>query len=232
MSILPVPRRLDSSRLPHGLDLNGEPTPVMEALAFSTSRKLSEVRAALRQDTVPVAADPKRGRRSSNGVWPQRRWLRGQMLWQAACAEEEGGVMDAEVQAFGLCAGGFVGHAFEAVTPLQVRGAPSQPPKQRDRGGPSHRHGVLTHCALQALEEMNFQGSYYALWWRANRIMRREGHTDQHFQLTFSEGTDPTAREVFEPLGEAEARAYARRTELERVLEGQEANRGDLRCAG
>jgi len=233
LSILPVPKRLDSSRLPPSVNLNGEPTPVMEALVLNTLRTVGEARQSLRQDALPqgalVPSDPRRGGRSSNGVWPQRHWLRGQMLWEAASGDEEACEMDAEVQAFGFCAGGFFGHVFEAIIPRKVGNAPQ---KKRDGSdGPSQRRGVLTHCVLQALEEMNFQGSYYALWWRAISIMRKEGFRDQHFQLTFSDGTDPTCREVFEPLGAAEAMAYKRRADRERILEDREANRGGSGCA-
>merc|ERR1711879_983804 len=85
--------------------------------------------------------------------------------------------------------------------------------------GPSGKRGLLTHCLLQALEEMNFQGSFYALWWHAIRVLRQTGISGQHFQLIFSDGTDPTCREVFEPVTQSEAQAYAKRAELERVIE-------------
>jgi hypothetical protein len=209
MSILPVPQRLDSSRLPAHIDLSAEPTPVLEVLAPGVAMTHIEARQALRErsahDGLPVPSDPKRGIRGSNGIRPERRWLRGKMLWEAAGGEDDVSMMDTEVQAFCLSASGFTGHAYEAV--MAPTGLPAQ-------SAPSQRRGVLTHCALQALEEMNFQGTYYALWWRANHIMRREGHRDQHFQLAFAEGTDPTCREVFEPVGAAEARAYDRRAAL------------------
>jgi len=73
----------------------------------------------------------------------------------------------------------------------------------------------LTHCLLLALEEMNYQGTYYELWWRAVRILREMRIPGQHFQLTFSDGADPTLREAFEPVGAAEARAFARRAQIE-----------------
>jgi len=241
VSMLPVTRRLDSARLPLNLSLEGEPTPVLEALTLGVNRSAADVKRVLRGELpagMPVPAEPKRGARDSQGTWPQLRWLRGQALWDLGGGMEETGAMDAEVQAFALIASGLSGHAYEALVPESDRNGPfssaaksSSPSKSRR--GPSKRRGVLTHCLLAALEEMNFQGSYYALWWRAVRIMRRRGFTDQNFQLTFSDGTDPTCREVFEPVGMAEARAYARREELDEDLldDGEFTHRGQRCCA-
>lgn len=232
LSMLPVSRRLDSARLPAELCLGSEPVPVLEALAFDVALTPAAARRRIKPDApatgMPVPSDPNRGARGSQGVWPSRRWLRGQMFWEAAAGTDEPAAMDADVQAFAFVASGRSGHAYEALLSRKTaRGAPGksgtappqgQAPGPRQKGGPAKRRGVLTHCLHQALEESNFQGTYYALWWRATRVMLSEGYRDQSFQLTFSEGTDPTCREAFAEVGDSEARAFERKAKLDRVL--------------
>mmetsp|Transcript_9745 Transcript_9745/g.18815 ORF Transcript_9745/g.18815 Transcript_9745/m.18815 type:complete len:505 (-) Transcript_9745:31-1545(-) len=217
-SMLPVARRLDSARLPLGVNLNDEPTPMLEPMVFGSVRSRSTVAQALQMEASrPEAQDPRIGRRDSGGAWPKRRWLRGQLLWDAlAGGDEAPAPLETEVQAFAFTASGPGGAAFEVDI---GRG--------RRQNGPSARRGLLTHCLLHALEELNFQGTYYALWWCSLRLLRKLGVTGQHFQLLFADGADPTCREAFEVIGAAEARAYARRSELQQqaLEDGQCTNR-------
>jgi len=73
------------------------------------------------------------------------------------------------------------------------------------RFGPSCRRGVLTHCLLRALEDMNFHGTYYELWLKAVEVLRSQEVTEQELQLTFSDTADPTTCDLFKPLSISEA---------------------------
>jgi len=214
-SMLPVTRRLDSTRIPPGVNLNDEPTPMLEPMVFGSGQSRAAVAQALRLEARrPGVLDPRHGgRRDSGGAWPKKSWLRGQLLWDALVGGDEAPApLEAEVQAFAFTASGPVSVALEVDV---GRG-------KRQRG-PSARRGLLTHCLLHALEELNFQGTYYALWWCAMRRLGQLGVAGQHFQLLFADGADPTCREAFEVIGAAEARAYARRAELQQqVVEGGE----------
>ncbi|CAE8637762.1 unnamed protein product [Polarella glacialis] len=210
VSFLPVSRRLDSAKIPKSVHLDGEPTPVREALVFGVTVSRAEAAQDLQTQASgvlgPPEAEPHRGDRGSRGLVPKPVWVPGGNLFWSSARSQSPAKVEPEVQAFAFAAAGPLGKAFEA----EVR-------SQRNRRGgqPAARRGLLTQCLLQALEEMNYQGSYYALWWRAVRLLRRGGaSSEQHFQLTFSDGTDPTCREAFEAVGAAEARAYAKRAEL------------------
>jgi len=227
VSMLPGPRRLDSGRIPRGVDLRGKPVPVLEALVHGVCKSKADVKTALREKKAATAAgvgiappssgsDKRLGDRGGKDSFPTKRWLRSRLLWEVAAGEEQASGIEAEVQAFLISASGPGGSAFEAHL------GDSRDAVQKQRGpvtelSPVGRRGVLTHCLLRALEELNYQATYYAMWWRAVRILLEANVPEQHFQLVFNDGTDPTTREAFEPVGAAEARAYARRAELEQV---------------
>jgi len=221
-SMLPVSRRLDAARIPASVNLNVEPFPLMEVLAVGVTCSQVAAKAAIAHAT---SADPEAeryyGRRGGKDALPHRRWLRGQLLWDTTAGQNEPFSMHNEVQAFAFMATCPLGEAFEAHMDRRSSG------KVR---GPSGRRGVLTHCILRALEEMNFQGTYYAVWWNAIRIARQAKVGHQFFQLVFSDGADPTLREAFEPVSDAEARAYARRTILEQLPEDSERVHFCSRC--
>eukprot|EP00928_Gymnodinium_smaydae_P064241 TRINITY_DN47636_c0_g1_i1.p1 TRINITY_DN47636_c0_g1~~TRINITY_DN47636_c0_g1_i1.p1 ORF type:complete len:578 (-),score=116.71 TRINITY_DN47636_c0_g1_i1:191-1834(-) len=241
VSLLPVSRRLDSARLPQGLNLDAEPTPVLEALTFGVARSRAEARRAVAaeadaerlaaegwEESNACAAGAAAARRSCNGCFPRRRWLPGRSLWGGTAADKEGDAasMDPEVIAFAFAAAGPGNPAFEAhLDDTAARRA--QTGGSGGRRGPAGRRGLLTHCLLQALDDMNYQGSYYDMWWHALRVLRRTRLAGQQFfQLTFSDGADPTCREALAPVGAAEARAFARRAEMARhaIEDGTEAS--------
>jgi len=205
-SMLPVTRRLDGARIPPGVNLEAEPTPMLEPMVFGSGQNRGAVAQALHVEASrPELLDSRSGRRDCGGARPKKRWLHGQLLWEAlAGGDEAPAPLEAEVQAFAFTASAPGGAALEVDFG-----------KGKRQSGPSARRGLLTHCLLHALEELNFQGTYYALWWCAMRLVRQLGVAGQHFQLLFADGADPTCREAFEVIGAAEARAYARRAELQ-----------------
>jgi hypothetical protein len=85
---------------------------------------------------------------------------------------------------------------------------------------------VLTHCLLRALEELNYQGTYYALWWRAVQLLQETRIHGQHFQLSFNESSNPLVREAFAPVGAAESRVYARRIAMAKRESSENSPRG------
>eukprot|EP00930_Biecheleria_cincta_P074640 TRINITY_DN61853_c0_g1_i1.p1 TRINITY_DN61853_c0_g1~~TRINITY_DN61853_c0_g1_i1.p1 ORF type:complete len:481 (-),score=92.57 TRINITY_DN61853_c0_g1_i1:45-1487(-) len=212
VSMLPVLRRLDSARLPPTLRLDGEPTPVLEAMVFGVTQSREDVVRDLRNGQLgqpPLEAEPHRGDRGCKGLFPRRQWTPGDLLWKGQDEPADDGKIQQEVQAFAFSACGPGGRAFESEDLAS---------KRRRGGRPAARRGLLSQCLLRSLEDLNFQGSYYALWWGAVRLLRQaEAGEGQHFQLTFNDGTDPTCREAFEPIQEAEAKAYLKRAELDRV---------------
>merc|ERR1719387_2450152 len=123
--------------------------------------------------------------------------------------------MDQEVQAFALCSSGCNAPSFEYDSFARKEPRSTLSDRNAECRGNAKRRGVLTHCMLQALDGMNYQGTYYELWWRSMRVARQLDIRHQHFQLTFSDMGDPSTREVFLPVGAAEAQAYAKRLELE-----------------
>lgn len=213
VSMLPVLRRLDSARLPPSLRLDGEPTPVLEAMVFGVTQSREDAVRELRngqQGRPPLESESHRGDRGCKGLHPERQWAPGDLLWKAQDVPADSGKIQQEVQAFAFSACGPGGRAFEAEDLAS---------KRRRGGRPADRRGLLSQCLLRSLEDLNFQGSYYALWWGAVRLLRRaEAGEGQHFQLTFNDGTDPTCREAFEAVQEAEAKAYLKRADLEKVI--------------
>jgi len=62
------------------------------------------------------------------------------------------------------------------------------------------RVGVLTHCLLQALESLQYQGSYLQVWERACQIKRREfASLEQDFQLAYHTGSIPDKQAFLGP---------------------------------
>eukprot|EP00931_Biecheleriopsis_adriatica_P078013 TRINITY_DN51483_c0_g1_i1.p1 TRINITY_DN51483_c0_g1~~TRINITY_DN51483_c0_g1_i1.p1 ORF type:complete len:496 (+),score=103.89 TRINITY_DN51483_c0_g1_i1:217-1488(+) len=226
VSMLPVMRRLDSARLPPSVHLEGEPVPVLEAMTFGVSRSRAEALRELHTSPRPLEVEPHRGDRGSRGTWAKRQWVPGDLFGQTLDSDHSVVSVPPEVQAFAFAAAAPGGQAFEVE---------AQASKTRRGGRPAARRGLLTQCLLRALQDMNYQGSYYALWWRAVRLLRRlEAGKEQQFQLTFNDGTDPTCREAFEPVGEAEARAYKKRAELDQqkalIDDGSQTHRLTARC--
>jgi len=241
--MLPVVRRLDPGRLSPEELFEGEPTPMLDPLVFGVHCTMADAKEELQrlQGLSWEESTSSHAERAANGLWPQKRWLRGGMLWDVAVSVGRGGEpagMDAEVQAFALCSGSYCSPSYEAqVTPAILRGNTGDQNwicQSMVSGADllGSRRGVLTRCLIQAMEEMNYQGAYYELWWKSMHIARREGFRDQNFQLTFSDMADPTSREVFSPVGTAEAQAYLKRSELETVWgpEAYEHNNSGTVC--
>lgn len=217
-TLLPVSRRLDSTRLPElGVFAEVQPDAVPEALALGELRpRTSPPLPPPDEDSHP--AEPNRGCRGPAGVQARKRWFPSRMLWDVTAGEEDQPGIEQEVQAFALVAAAPGGWAFEG----------SLEGKRQKPKGPAGRRGIMSQCLLKALEELNYQCSYYALWWNAVRIMRASGCRNQNFHMLFSDGADPVAREAFEPVGAAEARAYARRSLQDKVAEEEE----ERQCRG
>lgn len=204
ITMLPVSRRLDCTHMPNlGSVAVLQPEAIPEALVFGRPQpRLAPLFSGSEEDSTPTATT--RGDRGPAGIQPRKRWFHGRFLWEVTGLEESSPAIQPEVQAFALIAAAPGGWAFEGS--LHV---PSRSPQ-----GIAGRRGILTQCLLQALEELNHQCSYYALWWNAIRILRAAGIRDQHFFLLFNDGADPLGREVFEPVGVAEAKAYAKRSSM------------------
>merc|ERR1719174_3644051 len=115
-------------------------------------------------------------------------------------------MLNPRVQAFCLSACCPGGHAYEAV----LAGTGSQ-----KKSGPALRRGVLTHCLLRALEDMNFRCTFYELWMKAVHILRSKRITDQHFQLCFSDIADPIHSDAFRPLSFTDAWTRLRQAGVE-----------------
>lgn len=213
-SILPVSRRLDSEHLPE-MPFGAPPAVVTEPLCSGCECTVADMKHRLREglQAGKPGSNPLRKARDAALQLPERHIFRP----AAVSLFQDDFEMDEEVQAFAFVASGPRGLAYEAscgygdAATLQKR-------------------GVLSFCLLQALEAMNFQGSYYELWWKAVEILRQQGLVTQHFQLTWSDGTDPTNREAFAPVGDAEVQAYLKRIEMDDKSGAGEFNGSAPQC--
>lgn len=205
-SMLPVGRRLDSVRIPHDVSFTGEIQPLMEPLVFGVDRTVADTKLMLRNAQRHHRTSMSKAgykARDAGGVWVKPTWLQGAVRGAADAFATLGGTpgMDQEVQAF----------AFTACGPAEVAGEAAAKTGQCS--------GLLTSALLSVLETMNFQGNYYELWFRAAGKMRETSpDVMQSIQLSFSDVSDPTIREVFAPVSNAEAMAYLKRTELHEMM--------------
>lgn len=204
-SMLPVGRRLDSARIPNDISFSGEIQPLMEPLVFGVERTLADTKLMLQNAQRPHQSGMSKAgykARDAGNTWVGRTWLQGaaNAIWDIG-KDGNVGAMDQEVQAF----------AFTACGPSELAG------EVATKSGQSS--GLLTQALLSVLEQMNFQGNCYELWFRAAGWMReRAPDLIQSIQLTFSDASDPTQREAFAPVSNAEAMAYQKRAELHDMM--------------